>query len=71
MVICSNRDSEECRMCNNRIPMRFGKRGGAPKGSAYLYNLRKASKPDVRVLAVIPGQDDSEDQSDEVYSDEK
>ncbi|GIX97604.1 hypothetical protein CEXT_691381 [Caerostris extrusa] len=27
-VVCSNKDSEECRICNTRIPMRFGKRSG-------------------------------------------
>nr|UNJ19513.1 Tx-400 [Heteropoda pingtungensis] len=65
-VICSNRDSEECKICNNRIPMRFGKRSLVGH-NAYLYDLAEFGKPEVRLLALVPDRGDSDDS----YSDEK
>ncbi|GIY21039.1 uncharacterized protein CDAR_42051 [Caerostris darwini] len=53
-VVCSNKDSEECRICNTRIPMRFGKRSGDMSSPvAYLYDLEKMPKPNIRILALI------------------
>ncbi|GFT95950.1 uncharacterized protein NPIL_285771 [Nephila pilipes] len=67
-VVCSNKDSEECRICNTRIPMRFGKRnGGMPSPVAYLYDLQTMPKPDVKILALIGRGDDL----DSSYSEEK
>ncbi len=63
LVFCGGRDSEECRTCNSRIPMRFGKRSAR---IPHLFDLGK--EPDVRLLAIIAGQ--SED-SDESYNEDK
>lgn len=74
LIVCSTRDSKECRVCSGRIPMRFGKRFGKQqrKMSTYLYNLKDVEKPeDVRLLALVPSQDSLEDDNDDDYNDEK
>lgn len=74
LVICSSRESEECRVCSSRIPMRFGKRVGKQqrKGSTYLYNLKDVEKPeDVRLLALVSSPTEFEDDNDDDYNDEK
>ncbi|KAG8195135.1 hypothetical protein JTE90_013607 [Oedothorax gibbosus] len=70
-VVCMNKGSEECRMCNTRIPMRFGKRNyrAMPAPAGYLYDLDKMEKPqqpDVRFLALVEGVDGADLDSDEI-----
>lgn len=74
LIVCSSRDSEECRVCSGRIPMRFGKRNGKQqrKVSTFLYNLKDLEKPeDVKLLAFVPSHADFEGDNDDDYNDEK
>ncbi|KAF8767732.1 hypothetical protein HNY73_020638 [Argiope bruennichi] len=66
-ALCMDKDSDDCKTCQNRTPMRFGKRSedlSSPVG--YLYELERKAKPEFRILALI-----KEREFDSSYSDEK
>ncbi|KFM69177.1 hypothetical protein X975_07890, partial [Stegodyphus mimosarum] len=57
-VLCANsKSSDECRLCNTRIPMRFGKRSPDLPTHDYYYDLEENRKPNFHILAVITGND--------------
>ncbi|CAL1272512.1 unnamed protein product [Larinioides sclopetarius] len=67
-ALCMDKGGDDCKTCQNRTPMRFGKRSeDLPSPMGYLYELERKAKPEFRILALIR----EKEEADSSYSEEK